>query len=149
MAYAVAALDTSNLTCSGMAHGHVSVQVKPAAYRKVIAEEDFKPYQLKLIGFAAALTAHKADAPPTMTREAAMGEVTANVSMTLGGTTHVFDLAQPPIPCGSGYKKGAKEEDIVALVPFWYATEVTRTIRTWSSRRPSTPWAPRRLRSRS
>ena len=47
-----------------------------------------------------------------------MGEFKANVSVTLGGTTHVFDLVQPPIPCGADYNKGAKEEDIVALVPF-------------------------------
>ena len=130
MAYAVAALDTSNLTCSGMAHGHVSVQVKPAAYRKVIAEEDFKPYQLKLIGFAAALTAHKADAPPTMTREAAMGEVTANVSMTLGGTTHVFDLAQPPIPCGADYKKGPTKSISSRCFRFGTRLKCTRTSRT-------------------
>ena len=62
-AYEVAALDTASLTCSGMAHGHISVQIKPSTNRKAIAKNDFKPYQFKLIGFSTVLNTPKADDP--------------------------------------------------------------------------------------
>ena len=51
-------------------------------------------------------------------------EPKANVSVSLGGTTHVFDLMQSPIPCGADYKKGVKERISSHWSRFWYATEV-------------------------